>query len=333
MISESIWSAMESSAPTSSGWAKTRVLQHTPHDLWIGVKHPQLYRSLIYVVPAQHAPLSKHIPQLRYIAVDLVPHDEDHLEIHIRLEDTSLAEVFTVLVSDIAQRIGKAESVEGGVETLLSRLRHWRNLLQPDAGHGLSREKRRGLFGELYLMRRLIEAGIPSDVVVGAWVGPSGAHQDFQAAAVSVEVKSTSSKKPQSLRISSERQLDSTGIDRLVLAHVSLDERKAGAGESLPTIVADLEVRLEADTLRAFRQMLYLAGLLPSAMEYYQEPVYALRALEYFEVDGEFPRIVESKCPDGVGDVHYSIQLGSIYPYSFAEDSLLDLLGGARCVR
>lgn len=328
MISESIWSTMESSAPTASGWAKTRVLQHTGHDLWIGVKHPQLYRSLIYVVPAEHAPLSKHLPQLRYIAVDLVPHDEDHLEVHVRLEDTSLSEVFTVLASDIAQRIGKADSVDGGVETLVSRLRHWKNLLQPDAGHGLSREKRRGLFGELYLMRRLVQAGIPSDVVVGAWVGPSGAHQDFQSAAVSVEVKSTASKKPQSLRISSERQLDSTGIARLVLAHVSLDERKAGAGESLPALVADLEVRLEANTLQAFRQMLYLAGLVPTSMEYYEEPVYALRTLEYFEVDGGFPCIVESMCPDGVGDVHYSIQLGSIHPYSLAEDSLFELLGG-----
>lgn len=327
MISESTWSALEATAPSAAGWAKTRISQQTVQDLWLAVKFPEKQRALHYVIPVKDAPPSRHLPELRHMVVELVPHGEQRVEVHVRLEDSSLNDVFSVLVSDVSDHVARAESSEDGVDTLTARLRHWKNLLQPDSGHGLSREKRRGLYGELLFLRRLLELDADPVVVVMAWVGPAGAHQDFQASSVAVEVKTSASKKPQALRISSERQLDPTGSEHLLLAHISLDERPAGTGESLPAIVADLEDRLDGDLLHIFRQMLYAGGLLPSAMTHYEQPVYALRGLDYFEVRNGFPFIVESSCPEGIGDVSYSIQLSSIRDFSVPESTVLEFLG------
>ncbi len=50
----------------------------------------------------------------------------------------------------------------------------------------------------------------------GAWRGPEPAHQDFQFTSGAVEVKATAAKQPQSVRITSERQLDDNGSMNLV---------------------------------------------------------------------------------------------------------------------
>jgi len=330
MIDEKAWVALSSTAPSPSGWAKMRVYHQSGHDLWLGVKQPQLFRALLYVIPVQKAPHPKQLPQLRHMNVLIAPYDEEHVEVQITLEDPHLSDVFSVLARDIAGCISQAASTEAGVRALIDRLAHWRDLLQPHSDRGLSREKRRGLYGELYLLRRLLDIGVPTAVVVESWVGPTGAHQDLQAPTAAVEVKTTASKQPQLIRVSSERQLDTTGVNELFLAHLSLDERNSGPGENLPSIVTDLEQRLAGQYSLDFRAMLYIAGLLPTALPEYEEPVYWVRSLDYFHLVDGFPRIVEAMCPEGVGDVQYSIQLASMREFAVLEVDLGALLGAPK---
>jgi len=285
-----------------------------------------MYRTLIYVVDAADAPSYTLMPQMRHMAVEMMAHGDERVEVHVRLEDSSLTEVFTVLADDIANRVSGTTSATDGVSAMIERLHHWRNLLQPESGSGLGREERRGLFGEIFILRRLLLAGVtPNDLVKG-WVGPAKANQDFQMLSVAIEVKATSVKQPQSIQISNERQLDREGIGSLFLAHVSLDERNTGPGESLPSLVSDVESRLSGAELTTFRQMLYASGLLPNVITQFEEPVYTLRKLEYFKVRDGFPCIVENMCPSGLGDVHYSIQLGAIQGYLVDESSLTILM-------
>ena len=327
MIDESIWTALEQAPPSPTGWAKTRVYPQSRHDIWAAVKHPQMYRTLINIVDATDAPLFIQLPQLQHMVVEIMSHGDDRVELHTRLEDSNLTDVFTVLADDIASRISDTTSATDGVSAMIARLHHWRNLLQPESGSGLGLEQRRGLFGEIFILRRLLIAGItPIDVVKG-WVGPTKAHQDFQMSTVAIEVKATATKQPQSIRISSERQLDREGLDALVVAHVSLDERNTGAGESLPGLVFDVESRLRGAVLSTFRQILYTGGLLPSVMTQYEELVYTVRSFEYFEVQEGFPCILENMCPPGLGDVQYSVQLGALQEYLVDESNLTARIG------
>lgn len=87
-----------------------------------------------------------------------------------------------------------------------------------------------------------------------------------QVASGAVEVKTTTAKQPQSVRITSERQLDQAGIPWLFLHVVVLDEREVegvhdSVGESLPGIVAALRKQLQATAAAAESRMPAVSGV------------------------------------------------------------------------
>jgi hypothetical protein len=174
--------------------------------------------------------------------------------------------------------------------------------------------ERRGLFGELYVLKRLLDAGLPALSVVSAWTGPLHSHQDFQFPDTAIEVKTTSAKQPQSLPITSERELDPTGVGHLFLVHTSLDERRGGQGDTLISMAdrvrADVGNDARATTL--LDQLLLTAGLLTDHRSVYDEPHYSIRECRMFTVGDGFPCITERDLPPGVGDVRYLIQTGAL---------------------
>lgn len=82
-------------------------------------------------------------------------------------------------------------------------------------------------------------------------------------------MKTTAAKQPQAVRITSERQLDDTGVGSLFLHVVAVDEREvapgaAVPGESLPGEVAAVRLALDQDAsvLSAFEDQLIERGYL-----------------------------------------------------------------------
>ena len=120
-------------------------------------------------------------------------------------------------------------------------------------------------------------------------------------------MKTTAAKQHQVLRIGSERQLDSTGVQHLFLFHLSLDVH-VDSGESLGEIVDDLRGRFQgtgADS--AFEEGLLAAGYFDGHRTLYEGTGYTKREENFFRVEEGFPRIVERDVPTGVGDVRYSV--------------------------
>ncbi|MCZ7655510.1 MAG: PD-(D/E)XK motif protein [Rhodocyclaceae bacterium] len=154
---------------------------------------------------------------------------------------------------------------------------------------------------------QLSSSDIRSDHSVKSWRAPKASHQDFQLATGSVEVKTTAAKQPQSVRITSERQLDQTGIPALFLHVVILDERvieddKKTTGETLPEMEASLRALLKGDPLveELFDDKLLDAGYLQADVPRYVSRRYSIRKELTTRVDGDFPRLVEKDLPNGV---------------------------------
>ena len=72
----------------------------------------------------------------------------------------------------------------------------------------LSAENEQGLFGELILLDRLVEAELPPRDVLDAWQGPADGLQDFIFGSGGIEVKTTLSAGGFPATISSLEQLD-----------------------------------------------------------------------------------------------------------------------------
>ncbi len=328
MIEAEDWVRLESTPPPGPGIgvAVRRIAPSSGHDLYVGVRFPACYRQLIVEVPSDAWPTDLTLPVFKSLNASTISSGAT-LKVTIELQNHVLGDVFTALANDVAAHVAASKAHAAGVTALIERLERWRRLMEPDSGGGMTLEERRGLFGELRVLEIALQAGVQPATALASWVGPLGAHQDFQRPRVAIEVKATSTKQPQAVTITSERQLDSTGISRLVLVHVSLDERKQGAGVSLPEMIFKVRMLLGSALESAFDGLVTSYGWLPGLESRYQSPVYAERSVEAFDVVDGFPRLVEGDCPPGLGNLRYAVQLGALTPFEVDVNEILALLG------
>jgi hypothetical protein len=234
----------------------------------------------------------------------------------LTLSDPRYLDVFGILALDVLTKILRAKTVEGGGAALRDRLAHWKRFLKAAGEYGLSIEAQTGLYGELFVLRRLLLTGRGEfSSILTSWKGPYGANQDFSHANRSAEVKTTTSNDIESVRIVNERQLDEEGLDDLLLCHVVLDRRQ-GAGETLPQIVAELLATLGETMETAFVDLLAMVGYHKVHESRYQAEGYACRFVHIYEVNQHFPRIRQLDLRSGVSEVAYTVNLSSIKPIS-----------------
>lgn len=314
---ERLYTGRHSDGP---GSASIRVAPEGCLDLSIACLFPGGEPCLWYTLSRDAFTESVQMPNLQSIDVAFqeVHGQPSKVRCQLRLADEPLRDVFYALVNDVVDDLSVASDDIKAMKLLTTRLELWEQLLQPEDGRGISPAKRRGLFGEILVLQELIRAHGPHSDVVFGWVGAEQQHQDFQYTDLAIEVKATATLQPQTLSISSERQLDGTGVDRLALAHASLDERQGGLGTSLNDIIEEVRTELAPNPRgqQYFMRKVFRLGWLPTDEALYSEPHYSLRSpLVWYEITEGFPRITESMCPEGVGKVSYAIQVAALQPF------------------
>jgi hypothetical protein len=231
----------------------------------------------------------------------------------LSLENPEHQDVFVSVCSDLAEELKSIDSAAKRKKALLDFLDRWSRFFERHSLEGLSAERQRGLFGEVFWIRRLLDCGIEPNTAVDSWRGCSRAYYDFEIGGRVVEVKSTLSKEPKKVQISSERQLDDRGLVSLHLLVLSLIQARAG-GETLPELIDAIRARLSVDApaSRKMEHSLREAGYLDAHAHLYGAS-YTVRSQELFRVEHGFPRIVD--LPEGLGDLSYSLVVGACGPY------------------
>jgi hypothetical protein len=211
------------------------------------------------------------------------------------------------------------------VKELLNRLAKWQTLFEKLGQQGLSPEAQRGLYGEIYFLRKFLTNTTDKQHCIGSWQVPSNTVQDFHCSDWAVEVKTTHGNNHQKIHISSERQLDDTVVPSIYLFHISLDVRNS-FGETLNSIVEWVEDYMQNDIpeLSAFRLKLFEVGYFDIHKPLYQQTGYNIRQESIYRVEGDFPRITENELRQGVGDVRYSIILADCQSYTTTETELFN---------
>lgn len=309
---ERLWQEME--AEGGSAWRMRHARKDAAHPLVVALEPQHGGRVLLVPVLGLVLPPRREWPECRglewlTVSLDAVSYWG------VRLRDAMCADVFTALAQDLDARLALTTTTEQAAAELFGRLKLWQQFLKTWR-EGMSLEARRGLWGELHFLHaRLLPAMGAAAAVIG-WKAGTAAHQDFQFAHAAVEVKTTSAKQPQSVRITSERQLDETGVGELFLNVVVVDEREVGmaagvSGQSLSALVAAVRLELAGDppTLALFNDLLFHRGWLDEHAPRYESHRLTLREELAFRVDSGFPRLVEVDLPDGVGDVNYALSL------------------------
>jgi hypothetical protein len=331
-ITERDWGQLEADWHARGNTVR-RVYPHSQQEIFIAVRHPEGFRMLTLGVSTgavgEVLRRLRTLPRTRGLEVQFVKLRDDTRELRVILTDNHLREVFNPLASDIASTAQAETDPAEAALAAVDRFEHWRHMLQSIADTGLAPEARRGLFGELVILRdHLFPLMAPLDAV-RAWTGPTATNQDFQLPYAAIEVKTSSGKEPQALVISNERELDEKGVSRLILAHLSVDERRGGNGESLNAAADRTREAIVDPAARALLDdLLVRAGFLQQQRELYDEPRYTVRKQRFWHVAGDFPRITEADLRPGVGDCHYRISTVGLDPYLMTREQFAAAVTG-----
>lgn len=320
---DELWEVLASECDTGvapGSIVRRRILPEESPNIFLAIEYPSKARLLLIDVRSDVVPHAQQLPTGEGFSVGqiAVPEADSNLvTLALGLTDPRYSDIFTVLVKDVVASVVRAFDDRKIVDEFISRLFAWQRFLASHGPDGLSREAQQGLYGELYCLRTTLLPALDAHSAVSAWTGPSGAVHDFQRPQCAVEVKTSSGKQMQTIRVSDERQLDSAHVSDLWLSHLSLDISMVD-GESLNDIVASLRESFGANNLaqQAFDERLWQVGYLDQHADRYEPTKYHIRAYMMFHVREGFPRIVESDLRPGVGDVRYAVSVAECMHYS-----------------
>ncbi|MEA1015145.1 PD-(D/E)XK motif protein [Sphingosinicella sp. LY1275] len=192
---------------------------------------------------------------------------------------------FYILIQDIV-----AEIISGTepLAALNACIRRWRDLLK--APSVMTEERQAGLFGELWLLKRLCRTmGVSA---LDAWTGPAGQAHDFRLGNREFEVKTTVGSR-RVHRINGAGQLVPSPGCQLYLLSLQLADSGSGGGASLPEVVADLakDIAGSPDAGSRFRQLLSDSGYRDEDAPFYASRRRLRTEAAVIPVQPGFPRL------------------------------------------
>lgn len=326
---KAIWRQLEESNYSIPGLLKLRYSDTSNCDVYLGIKYPEVHRTFIIKVPFDVGKTFKFKYEFRGLKFDKVydPDDSKFVLLNLVLVDNQFKDVFDTLAADLVGAILNESDCKVVLKNYTNRLIKWQSLFERFNQQGLSAEAQRGLYGELFFMRKFLNANSDFANILISWVGPEKQVRDFQYGRWGVEVKTTSGNNHQKINISSERQLDTTNLDHLYLYHISLDGMQQ-SGETLNELVDTISELLSINLVayNQFRNKLTYAGYFEMHRNFYTDIGYFVRQDIYYIVNGLFPRIEESDIRQGVGDVKYSIIVTQLNEHTVSENEVLNTL-------
>ena len=276
------------------------------------------------------AQVSQELPRLRGLTVERRSPAADAEDVLIiRLLESEQREIFYRLCLDIVDATNGAATEAEALSRFVARTWRWHRLLRGGRDGRLNEEQQRGLVGELGLLERYLLSALGAAPAVRSWRGPLGAPKDFEIGRVCVEVKARRGDSAPQVTISSEHQLDSTGVDVLVLYVVEVVEAVGGT-ENAAT-VTEMANRIRAmvaarDPMAAdlFDGRLFATGF--DWADDYSDRRWVRGREHFFNVRDEFPRITRSGLPSGIVNVRYSVFLAECEVFRMNPEDLLDLV-------
>jgi Putative PD-(D/E)XK family member, (DUF4420) len=231
------------------------------------------------------------------------------------------SDLFLGLCETLIGSLKDATDPATALAVALAHLKRWKAFLAGQNARLLSPQEVRGLFGELHVLRMLYQDTLPQAAAVDAWCGPDDSQQDFIFGNRAIEVKSLSGRERNTVRISSEDQLESLVDELFLLTQRLSDMPDAQHALSLNGIVALIESELrDAEAIEQFTDK--LAGISYAPLTEYDSPRFVVGGLQGYRVNDNFPRLIRSELPQGITKVSYDIMLEAIAPFCCDETEL-----------
>jgi len=291
----------------SNGYKSLRLPAECISEVFLGVG-PMDQRCLLLFLPRSYKLDFKALKK-ENISIELDP-NANYLV--LSLLDPNYVDLFDDLITSLYNVVKDISEVDVYVKVFIQTFNKWTAFFENEDFDRLNKNTVKGLFGELQVLKDLLEKTNSSKVnsVLDSWKGPYDTGHDFVLDDKNIEVKTKDLTKPD-VNISSETQLEGVygkGLELLVLSV----EQDFVHGISLKDKfyqVKDLVVGIGGDTailVRAIRQK----GLTQRNMHEYDNFRFKLRSEDIYDClkDG-FPRLIRSKIDKSITSVKYNLNL------------------------
>jgi hypothetical protein len=245
-------------------------------------------------------------------------------EITVILSDNDLLDVFILFIRDLINGLNNIAN-ENEIPLIVNqKVGYWGKLFAKIKGELLSKERQRGLFGELKFLSTLLKKSSNKTKCILSWTGPGGSNQDFSNELSVVEVKTSKSTNP-TVKIANELQLDWTVFDDLYLYVIHLDEVRNGI-DTLCKLIEEIkgEISYQNELLRSFEEKLDLVGIPLGEETHYDDTGYVIRSEKAYEVREGFPVLINSTINNNaIHNVKYQIDLIACEPFESEPESII----------
>lgn len=319
---DKIW--LEQESVSGKNVLRQKLSNITGLNCYIGlvqVTGARMFQLELGVSPAVSA---NYLKKFRGVEIQIIPHNDGLHVYTIILLDRDLTDVFTMFIEDIIEKLVPVSHPIQALSLINQRVSYWKKLFSKAIGSLLSAEQQRGLYGELVILKLLLQKFNQHQEVLLSWRGSESSNQDFARNGTAVEVKTTQAINP-TVHIANELQLDYTAWENLFIVLLLVTE-STGRENSLTAIIDEIRAMLNYDPelIRELEVKLDRAGIHPDMTEYYNEKSYTVNSRRYFHVKDGFPVITRSNLQsDLIYNVKYQIDISAFRTFETSEESTI----------
>jgi hypothetical protein len=233
--------------------------------------------------------------------------------------------IFEIIIDDIRKNIEKMTSKDNLQITVMNILRKWKEFFSADKSILLSPERQQGLYGELKYLDELIDQY--GTISVNYWAGCKYETHDFYVNSSAVEVKTTSTKEPYKMHISSEYQLNYSEITGTLFIRFYALRKSDSTGEKLEDIVSAIKDKLSVNIsmLYKFENNLEEYGYFSGVASKYITG-YTIREYKNIQVDETLPCIDKSNLKNGISNCIYDLLVNACLDHILSDAEMNNML-------
>jgi hypothetical protein len=296
-----------SNEKVANGYKSLRLPSECTPEVFLGVG-PNGQRCLILFLPKLYK-LDFNAVEKEKISIELDRHTN---YLVLSLQDPGYFDLFDDLIISLYNVIKDISDVDIYAKVFIQTFNRWNAFFEDADSDRLDKDTIKGLFGELQVLKDLLEETDSSKVnsVLDSWKGPYDTGHDFVMDDKNIEVKTKDLTKPD-VSISSEAQLEGEygkGHELLVLSV----EQNLENGSSLKDLfyqVKELAIGMGGDTailVRAISQK----GLNQKNIHEYDNFRFKLCSEDIYDcLKDNFPRLVKSEIGPSITNVKYNLNL------------------------
>lgn len=278
-----------------------RVNESHPHDIYLGIDANDA--PVLMLLSSNSV---TQVPQLKALQVSQNVRHDGNFALVVTLANPDLLHPFRYVCDDLVESLRDYPAAGTEAAFLLQRLEKWRRLLE-SSKRGLSHEELLGLIGELLFLEKLASE-IEMPAALEAWLGPSGAPQDFQSGGHIYEIK-VSAIGGHSVTISSLEQLHTGSAPTTLIVYAIGSAAADSAGAfSLNQLVNRIRSVAEAAGTASILE-LRLAEVGYDEKQIEADSAFVVRQIKAFDIREGFPRLTPACIPSAITSATYCIDL------------------------